>query len=87
MARSVCNVALNLAVEWGTRVRRRRAEVGMTQTELAAAVRTAGGNISRIERGEYVPSDEVRIKIAEALQVQVSDLFPYPDTRGRVVSA
>jgi len=52
----------------------------MSQWRLGIKARVNPTNLSRIERGEYVPSDEVRWRLARALGLQVAELFPYPDT-------
>ena len=66
-----------MKVEIGKRLKRLRLEKGLTQKELAAAVR--GGldytYIGKIERGEQLPSLKILIKISEALSVPVNYFF------------
>jgi ribosome-binding protein aMBF1 (putative translation factor) len=66
--------------EWGPRLRTARQRAEMSQWRLGIEAQVNPTNLSRIERGEYVPSDEVRWRLARALGLQVVDLFPYPDT-------
>lgn len=60
----------------GKRVRQLREIRGMTQTELAKAVGVGQSHISDIELDQDVPSMRVVIRLAEALSVDVGDLFP-----------
>lgn len=52
--------------------RRRR---GLTLAQLASATHLDKGYLSRVERGQKSPSISTLLKIAEALDVQVSQLF------------
>lgn len=47
----------------------------MTILELATAVGSDVGNISRLERGKQGYSEAILVKIADVLKVQVADLF------------
>ena len=57
----------------GIRAARRRA--GMTLATLAARIDLDKGYLSRLERGEKNPSIGALLKIAEALEVQIGQLF------------
>ena len=61
--------------ELGKRVTERRAELGLSQDELANLVGVTQGMISLIERGIKSPSLEVLLKLQEALGVA---LLPVP---------
>ena len=56
-------------------VRRLRLEAGLSQEELAQAADVRQALISEVERGEANPTLESLTKIANALKVQLSDLF------------
>ncbi|MDH2394643.1 S24 family peptidase [Providencia rettgeri] len=59
----------------GTKIREIRKSKGMTILDLATAVNSDVGNISRLERNVQGYSESTLIKIATALGVTVSDLF------------
>src|SRR5215207_9531912 len=62
-------------------VRRLRKEKGWTQTELAFYSSLAPSVISQIETGKRNPSAGTLTKLAEALGVEVRDLFPLEQPR------
>ena len=57
----------------GKRLRDLRGE--RSQAEIADAVGVTGMAISQYERGERVPSDNVKLKLAELFDVRVDLLF------------
>lgn len=57
-------------------MRRMRIERGLLQRELAEKAGTSEQYISRIETMKIKPSKEIAQKIAEALGVKVTDVFP-----------
>lgn len=59
----------------GTRIREIRKQKGLTILELATAINSDVGNISRLERNKQGYSDAILSKIASALGVAVADLF------------
>lgn len=59
----------------GTRIRELRKKKGLTILQLATAINSDVGNISRLERNIQGYSENTLIKIAEALEVSVADLF------------
>lgn len=63
-------------VHVGREIRRVREERGLNQTQLAASVGTGPAAISRIENGRQNPNMETLEKIARALELEMSDLFP-----------
>lgn len=59
----------------GERVRMIRKRKGITQTELAAAMRVAQSHMNKIEGNVVAPKAETILKIAKALDVPVSELI------------
>ena len=57
------------------KLKERRAERGMTQAELAAAVGVTRKTVNTVENGVFTPSALLAIKLARALEVRVEDLF------------
>ena len=60
----------------GDEVRRRREGLGLTGAQLAARAGMAPSAVSQIETGKRIPSSASVIKLAEALGVEVGDLYP-----------
>jgi transcriptional regulator with XRE-family HTH domain len=76
MARSRHPTQHERAAVVGTRLRRRRRELRLTQREVADRVPMSAGNLSRIENAEQgPPSDEVLEQLAKALELPASELF------------
>lgn len=69
-----------LSRSWGAEIRARRTAAGLSIARLGARADIEPGNLSKIERGLVMPSDDSRIKLARALGVRVEELFAYPDT-------
>ncbi len=68
---------------FGDNLRRLRRERGFTQTDLAEKVGAWFTAISNIERGESVPSLEMAMKLADALDVSLDELTrEAPDAAG-----
>lgn len=59
----------------GRRIALIRAEIGMSQEDLAGAAELNRGYISRIENGHVAFSVPVLLKISEALGVRPQELF------------
>lgn len=59
----------------GAAIRQIRQEQGATQEAVALEAGTFAGNLSKIERGQQLPSLELLLKIAGALNVKASALF------------
>ena len=59
----------------GKRIRRRRKELGLTQSVLAERVDLEASNISHIERGASKVGLGSLVKIANVLQCSVDDLL------------
>ncbi|MEP3786128.1 helix-turn-helix transcriptional regulator [Ascidiaceihabitans sp.] len=52
-----------------------RAERGMTQADLAAAVSVSRKTINTIENRVFVPSTVLALRLADVLHVSVHDIF------------
>jgi transcriptional regulator with XRE-family HTH domain len=63
-------------MEVGQEIRRAREAKGWSQAKLAAAADMAVSGVSQIETGARNPSAATLAKIANALGVEVADLFP-----------
>jgi len=68
-----------LRSRFGERIRQLRTSKGLTQEELAEAVGVSTDFISLIERGERAPSFENLERLAEALGVNVAELFDFQE--------
>lgn len=60
---------------YAQRLRTRRRELGLTQTQLAQRAGVGQDVISRIERAEYTGSDETVHALADALQTDAAELL------------
>lgn len=58
-------------------VRQNRTGLNMTQDDLAAKVNATRQTIISIEKGNYVPSVLLALRIATALNKRVEDIFAY----------
>jgi len=63
------------SVRLGNRLKVARAEIGMSQTELAKDVGVTRQTISSIETGTYCPSALLAFRLAERLNENVDELF------------
>lgn len=73
---------------WGRRVAERRESLGLTQSQLAELCEVTQQTISKIERGEVVPLDALKVRLAAALVTKPWQLFPWPgQARERVGAA
>lgn len=59
----------------GNRLKQRRAELGLTQSELADICVVSRKTINTVENGVFTPSTLLALKIAEALNAPVEQLF------------
>jgi transcriptional regulator with XRE-family HTH domain len=66
------------ARHWGSNVRARRLELGLTLEELAGLADTTPQTVFKVERGEIVARDYLRLSLAFALGRESFDLFPLP---------
>lgn len=57
------------------RLKELRARDGLSQTDLAKQTGSSRQTISLIERGDYLPSILIAMKIAKVFQMPVDDVF------------
>jgi putative transcriptional regulator len=62
----------------GSRIRTARKASGLTQQDLAVAVRVSRQTIIAMETGDYAPSVYLAIKIARCLHATVENLWDPP---------
>lgn len=67
-----------LRASWGAQLRARRLECGLSLREAARQADISAPYLLALERGEYGPSDDIRLRLATTLATTVGDLFPYP---------
>lgn len=67
------------SAELVTRLRGHREAAGLTQGELAERVGVSRKTVNTVERGHYVPSTVLALRLASALGVPVEQLFQLPD--------
>ena len=68
-----------MAERLDNRLKERRAEVGLTQAELAEACGVTRKTVNTVENGVFSPSALLAIKLARALNVTVEELFRIAD--------
>lgn len=68
-------------MELSKRISLYRKQLGMTQKNLADAIGAKQSHISRLERGDYMPSHDTLRHLAKALNVTVSDLMGENDIK------
>ena len=61
------------------RIRVARAEVRMTQQQLAEAIGVSRQTINAIESGKFVPSTVLALKLAQIFEKPVEDIFMLDD--------
>jgi putative transcriptional regulator len=57
------------------RIKDRRTGLGLTQAELAEKVGVTRKTVNTVENGVFVPSTILALKLAQALNVSVEELF------------
>jgi DNA-binding XRE family transcriptional regulator len=62
---------------WGQRIRKIRRENELTVTQVALEVGISRRYLHAIERGQYAPSEEVRVALAKAIGVKPGAIFNY----------
>ena len=61
------------------RIRVARAEVRMTEQQLAVAIGVSRQTINAIESGKFVPSTVLALKMAQIFEKPVEDIFMLDD--------
>ena len=64
-----------MAERLNNRLKERRAELGLTQAELAEMVGVTRKTVNTIENQVFVPSTILALKLARALKMPVEELF------------
>jgi putative transcriptional regulator len=57
------------------RIKEKRAELGLTQAELAERCGVTRKTVNTVENGIFVPSTLLALKLAKALSLPVEELF------------
>lgn len=68
---------MQITILFGKRVRWLRRKAGMTQEMLAEAAQLSPVSVSNIERGLHAPSFRRLPGLAEALKVEIHELFVF----------
>lgn len=68
---------MNIKEKLGKNIQKYRKLNRITQEKLAELIDVEINSISSIERGKYFPSPDNLVKISEALNVPLSDLFTF----------
>ena len=71
----VDNIRHPIVAQFGTTLRERRREAGMTQAELAAAAGLSRSYLSEVECGRESISLERAARLADALECRLADLL------------
>lgn len=66
------------ARHWGQTVRARRAELELTLEQVAVLAGTSPQTVFKVEKGQIIARDNLRIALAFALGKEPMDLFPLP---------
>ena len=64
-----------MAERLANKLKERRAELGLTQAELAEMVGVTRKTVNTVENEVFTPSATLAIKLARSLQVSVEELF------------
>ena len=56
-------------------LKRKRSELGLTQSELGALVSVTRQTIAFIEKSEFAPSVTLALRLAQALETPINELF------------
>jgi putative transcriptional regulator len=65
-------------VELDNHLRQHREQAGLTQGELAERIGVTRKTVNTVERGHFVPSTVLALRLADALGTSVEDLFTLP---------
>ena len=64
-----------MAERLANRLKERRTELGFTQAELAEKVGVTRKTVNTVENGVFTPSATLAIKLSQALEISVEQLF------------
>lgn len=62
------------------RIKLERARIGITQAQLAAKVKVSRQAIHAIEKGKYVPSTVLALRMADVFNCSVHQIFELEDS-------
>jgi transcriptional regulator with XRE-family HTH domain len=71
-------VSIDIEKSWGRLVKKHREDRDLTQDQLADLLEVSQGTISKIENGDIVARDSLKLRLADALGVRPQVLFPWP---------
>lgn len=74
-----------ISTKLGLRIKELRENRGLTQLKLAEILEMESSNLSKIERGVQLPKEESILKLTQALNVEVKDLFDYQHFADRTI--
>ncbi len=63
------------------KVREKREEIGMSQTELARRAHIPSPNLSAIEHGKVIAWPKAKRSLARVLKITIAELFPNGEER------
>lgn len=69
------SVKVPTAELFGQRLKDRRRELGLTQTQLAEQTGSTAAYVSQVERGQANPTLEVMAKFAELIEMEVWEML------------
>ena len=72
-----------LSVLFGKRVKEIRESKNIKQVDLANMIEIEATNLSKLEKGVHLPKEENIKKIADALKVDIRDLFDFEHMKTR----
>lgn len=72
-------IQTTLAKHWGSSVAKRRRQLGLSQAGLAELCDVTQQAISKIEAGESIPHDRLKLVIANRMGINPAELFAWPD--------
>lgn len=78
MSRTSDEPVVSLGDWWGPLVAKRREQLGLTQQELAELCSVTQQTVSKIERGQIVPRDNLKRTLSLKLATPIDQLFPWP---------
>lgn len=71
---------MDLRDRFGIRLKTARRALGLTQDDLADRIERSVFTVSKLERGETLPNAETLLRIADALSLQIGELFTADDS-------
>ena len=77
------NVASEVDARIGKFIRERRAKLGLTQSDLGNAIGVTFQQVQKYEGGVNRVSAATLLKVADALQCSVTELYGLPDPNGK----